>query len=266
MIKVSIMGVAGRMGQAIYGLLSIEEDVQIVGATEISGHPDIGNDIGLVSGLSELGIKISDNIEDASSEADVIVDFTTPASTLNNASYAASNGKALIIGTTGFTEEEKNQLGELANNFPCVFSPNMSIGVNVMFEATKMLAQVLGEDFDVEIIEAHHKHKVDAPSGTALRLGEAAAQGLSRDFNSVARFERHGAIGERGEKEIGMQTIRAGDIVGEHTVMFCGAGERIELTHRAMSRDNFAKGVVRAVKWIPGKSAGIYTMKEVLGL
>ena len=266
MIKVSIMGVAGRMGRSIFHLLNAENDIQIVGATEIENHPEMGNDIGLVSGEAEIGVTLTSRIEDASSDADVIVDFTAPSSTLNNARYASSNGKAMVIGTTGFSEEEKNELSKLAENFPCVFSPNMSIGVNVMFEATKKLAEILGDDFDVEIIEAHHKHKVDAPSGTALRLGEAAAQGLARDFNSVARFERHGAIGERKEKEIGMQTIRAGDIVGEHTVMFCGAGERIELTHRAMSRDNFAKGVVRAVRWVPGKQAGMYTMKEVLGI
>jgi len=266
MIKVSIMGVAGRMGRSIFHLLNAENDIQIVGATEIENHPDMGNDIGLVSGEAEIGVTLTSRVEDASSDADVIVDFTAPSSTLNNARYASSNGKAMVIGTTGFSEEEKNELSKLAKNFPCVFSPNMSIGVNVMFDATKKLAEILGDDFDVEIIEAHHKHKVDAPSGTALRLGEAAAQGLARDFNSVARFERHGAIGERKEKEIGMQTIKAGDIVGEHTVMFCGAGERIELTHRAMSRDNFAKGVVRAVKWVPGKQAGMYTMKEVLGI
>lgn len=266
MIKVSIMGVAGRMGRSIFRLLEAESDVQIVGATEIRDNPAVGNDVGTVCGDGEIGVSISDNVEDASSGADVIVDFTTPASTLNNARFASSTGKAMIIGTTGFSEDEKKELAQLSQNFPCVFSPNMSIGVNVMFEATKMLAGVLGDDFDVEIIEAHHKHKIDAPSGTALRLGEAAAEGLGRDFNSVARFERHGAMGERKDKEIGMQTIRAGDIVGEHTVMFCGGGERIELTHRAMSRDNFAKGVVRAVKWISGKPSGMYTMKEVLGL
>lgn len=266
MIKVSIMGVAGRMGRSIFNLLNAEEDVQIVGATEIENHPEMGNDIGLVSGEGAIGVAITSTIDDSSSDADVIVDFTAPSSTLNNARYASSNGKAMVIGTTGFNEEEKSLLYKLANNFPCVFSPNMSIGVNVMFEATKKLAEILGDDFDVEIIEAHHKHKVDAPSGTALKLGEAAAEGLDRNFNSVARFERYGAIGERKEKEIGMQTIRAGDIVGEHTVMFCGAGERIELTHRAMSRDNFAKGVVRAVKWVPGKQPGMYTMKEVLGI
>ena len=260
------MGVAGRMGRSIFHLLNAENDVQIVGATEIGNHSEIGNDIGLVSGEGEIGVPITSRIEDSSSDADVIVDFTAPSSTLSNARYASSNGKAMVIGTTGLTTEEKNELQELSAGFPCVFSPNMSIGVNVMFEATKRLAEILGDDFDVEIIEAHHKHKVDAPSGTALRLGEAAAEGLNRDFNSVARFERHGAIGERQEKEIGIQTIRAGDIVGEHTVMFCDAGERIELTHRAMSRDNFAKGVVRAVKWVPGKPAGIYTMKEVLGI
>ena len=266
MIKVSIMGAAGRMGRSIFHLLNAENDIQIVGATEIQDHPEMGSDIGLVCGEGELGVPITSSIEDSSSDADVIVDFTAPSSTLNNARYASSNTKAMVIGTTGFSEEEKKELSELSKNFPCVFSPNMGIGVNVMFEATKRLAEILGDDFDVEIIEAHHKHKVDAPSGTALRLGEAAAQGLNRDFNSVARFERHGAIGERKEKEIGMQTIRAGDIVGEHTVMFCGVGERIELTHRAMSRDNFAKGVARAVKWVSGKPAGLYTMKEVLGI
>jgi 4-hydroxy-tetrahydrodipicolinate reductase len=266
MIKVAIMGVAGRMGGSIFRLLNAEDDIQIVGATEISGHPEIGSDVGLVCGEGGIGINISDTVEKASSDADVIVDFTTPSSTLNNARYASSNGKAMVIGTTGFSEEAIKELSQLSENFPCVFSPNMSIGVNVMFEATRMLAQILGDDFDVEIIEAHHKHKVDAPSGTALRLGEAAAEGLGRDFSKVARFERHGAIGERKDKEIGMQSIRAGDIVGEHTVMFCGGGERIELTHHAMSRDNFAQGVLRAVKWIPGKPPGIYTMKEVLGI
>jgi 4-hydroxy-tetrahydrodipicolinate reductase len=266
MIKVSIMGVAGRMGRSIFRLLNAEEDIQIVGATEIKSHRALGNDIGVVSGEGEIGVPVTNGIEESSSEADVIVDFTTPSSTLVNARFASAHRKSMVIGTTGFTEEEKDELKELSGSFPCVFSPNMSIGVNVMFEATRMLAEVLGDEFDVEIIEAHHKHKVDAPSGTALRLGEAAAEGLNRDFNSVARFERHGAIGERKEKEIGIQSIRAGDIVGEHTVMFCGAGERIELTHRALNRDNFAKGVVRAVKWIPGKSAGMYTMKEVLGI
>ena len=266
MIKVSIMGVSGRMGRAIYRLLDAEDDIQIAGATEIEGHPDMGKDIGLVAGEEEIGVLITSSVEEACSSADVIVDFTTPLSTLNNANFASANDKAMVIGTTGFDDNQKKELEELSSKFPCVFSPNMSIGVNVMFEATKKLAEILGDDFDVEIIEAHHKHKVDAPSGTALRLGEAAAEGLARDFNSVARFERHGAIGERKENEIGMQTIRAGDIVGEHTVMFCGSGERIELTHRAMSRDNFAKGVVRAVKWIPGKPSGIYTMKEVLGI
>lgn len=266
MIKVSIMGVSGRMGRSIYRLLDAEDDIQIVGATEIENHPDMGKDIGLVAGEGEIGVQLSCGLEASSKEADVIVDFTVPSSTLNNARYASASGKAMVIGTTGFDDDQRKELNELAKSFPCVFSPNMSIGVNVMFEATKKLAEILGDDYDIEIIEAHHKHKVDAPSGTALKLGEAAAEGLSRDFNSSARYERHGVIGERGEKEIGMQTIRAGDIVGEHTVMFCGAGERIELTHRAMSRDNFAKGVVRAVQWVSGKPSGMYTMKEVLGI
>lgn len=260
------MGVCGRMGKSIFHLLNADSDIQIVGGTEINEHPDIGKDIGLALGDSEVGATISSSTQDASSKADVIVDFTSPSSTLDNARYAAANNIAMVIGTTGFEDDQKAELTKLAQNFPCVLSPNMSIGVNVMFEATKRLAEILGEDYDVEIIEAHHKHKIDAPSGTALRLGESAAEGLGRDFSASARFERHGVIGERGEKEIGMQTIRAGDIVGEHTVMFCGSGERIELTHRAMSRDNFSKGVLRAVKWLPGKDSGIYTMKEVLGI
>ena len=264
MVKVAVTGAAGRMGLRILHFLNQAEDVQIVGASEAPGHSAIGSDAGTIAGEGEIGVTVSSDIAEASKDADVIVDFTAPQPTLKNAEYAESNGKCMVIGTTGFSDEERAQLEALALGFPCVFAPNMSIGVNVMFEVAKQLASVLGEDYEVEIVEAHHKLKEDSPSGTALRLGEEAAEGLGWDFQESARFERHGRIGRRGEKEIGLQSVRGGDTVGEHTVMFFGDGERLELTHRAMSRDNFAKGVVRAVRWIEGKSPGLYTMKDVL--
>lgn len=266
MIRVSVMGAAGRMGQRIIHFLSQDGEVKIVGAVERSGHPSLGADAGLLAGFGDINVPLTNDLKESSSGSDVIVDFTSPGSTLEAAEYASSEGKAMVIGTTGFTGEERSRLEELSKTFPCVIAPNMSIGVNVMFEMTKILARTLGDEYDVEIIEAHHRHKVDSPSGTALRLGEAAAEGLGRGFQDVARFERHGRIGERPPKEIGMQTIRGGDIVGEHTVMFIGEGERLELVHRALNRDNFAKGVLRAVKWIYNKPPGRYTMKDVLSL
>lgn len=266
MVRVAVTGAAGRMGRRILHFLNQAEDMKIVGATEIQGHPALGTDAGAVSGEGEIGVLITSDLSESSAEADVIIDFTAPTATLQYAEFAAANGKSMVIGTTGFTEDERRKLLQLTGSFPCVFAPNMSIGVNVMFEVTKKLASVLGDEYDVEIVEAHHKHKEDSPSGTALRLGEAAAEGLGWDFPSVARYERHGRIGERGDREIGLQTIRGGDTIGEHTVIFFGEGERIELIHRATTRDNFAKGAVRAVKWIYGKPPGLYTMKDVLEL
>lgn len=266
MIKVAITGVAGRMGGSIVSLLKHEKDIEIAGAAEREGHPVIGKDVGTVIGAGEIGILISEKIEEAASSADAIIDFTTPGATLRNAEYASKTGKPVVIGTTGFSEEEKRRLEELARSFPCVISPNMSVGVNVMFEAARRLTELLGDEFDIEIIEAHHKHKADSPSGTALKLGEVIAEAARRDFKEAARFERYGRIGERKKNEIGIQTIRGGDVAGEHTVMYLGMGERIELTHRASSRDNFAGGAIRALKWVVGKPPGIYTMKDVLGI
>ena len=266
MIRVSVMGAAGRMGQRIIYFLSRDEGIKIVGAKEAAGHVSLGIDAGILAGVGEIGVAITGDIAEASYEADVIVDFSSPESTLRNAAYASGEGKSMVIGTTGFTDKEDKELKEICRGLPCVIAPNMSIGVNVMVEATNMLARALGDEYDIEIFEAHHRNKVDSPSGTALTLGDAAARGLGKDFQQIARFERHGRIGERKKGEIGIQSIRGGDVVGEHTVMFLGDGERIELTHRAFSRDNFAKGVLRAVKWIYGKPAGVYTMKDVLGL
>jgi dihydrodipicolinate reductase len=266
MIKVAVAGVAGRMGVRILSLLQNEDGVSVTGATEKEGHPALGKDVGIIAGLKELGVRVSDKIDTAAEGADAIIDFTIPISTLGNAEYASRTGKSMVIGTTGFSEEEKRRLEKLAEGFPCLMSPNMSIGVNVMFEVAKRIAEFLGDEFDVEIIEAHHRYKADSPSGTALRLGEEIADALGRDFKEAARFDRYGRIGERKKDEIGIQTVRGGDIVGEHTVMYCGVGERIELTHRALSRDNFARGAIRALKWVVGKPPGIYTMKDVLGI
>jgi len=266
MIRVSVMGSAGRMGQRIIYYLSRDEGIRIVGAKEADRHPSLGIDAGILAGVGEIGVPITSDMAGSSHGADVIVDFSSPKSTLLNASYASAEGKSMVIGTTGFTEGEEKELSEICMGLPCVISANMSIGVNVMIEATKILARTLGDEYDVEIFEAHHKHKVDSPSGTALMIGQAASEGLGRDFQEVARFERHGRVGERKQHEIGIQSLRGGDVVGEHTVMFLGEGERIELTHRAFSRDNFAKGVLRAVKWVHGKPPGIYSMKDVLAL
>ena len=236
MLKVSVMGAAGRMGRRILYFLSQDESIKIVGAREIKGHSAVGKDAGLTAGIGKLGVKITADMDEASSGADVIVDFTAPKPTLENAKYAASRGKAMVIGTTGFTPDEQDKPGKLSQKFP------------------------------VEIVEAHHKHKLDSPSGTAIMLGRAAAEGLGRDFDQSARYERFGRIGERRPNEIGIQSVRGGDVAGEHTVMFLGDGERVELVHRAQNRDNFARGVVRAVKWVFGKPPGPHTMKDVLGL
>ena len=196
------------------------------------------------------------NINDAASEADVIVDFTAPESTLLNAEHAAKNNKSIVIGTTGFSAGQKTALNKFLELVPSVISPNMSIGVNLLFELSKNVSKIVGDDFDVEIIEAHHRNKVDSPSGTALGLAESVADGLGVNLDDNAVYERHGNIGKRNDKEIGIQTIRGGDVVGDHTVMFLGDGERIELTHKALSRDNFSRGVLRAVKWLPGQKTG----------
>lgn len=266
MISVAVMGVGGRMGKSIFNLLINDKDINLIGATERKDHEAIGKDVGDLLGIGKVGVEVKEKIDLASSDADVIVDFTSPEVTLNHAQYSAKNKKAMVIGTTGFSEKQKKALFEIAKSFPCVFSPNMSVGVNILFEVSRQIACLLQEGFDVEIVEAHHRNKVDSPSGTAIRLGQSVAEGLGLDFNKVARYERYGNIGKRDSDEIGIQTIRGGDIVGEHTVMFLGDGERIEITHKAFSRDNFSKGVLRAVKWLPEKSPGIYSMKDVLGL
>ncbi|MEM4407436.1 MAG: 4-hydroxy-tetrahydrodipicolinate reductase [Candidatus Caldarchaeum sp.] len=266
MISVAVTGAAGRMGSRILRLLSEDKEFQIVGATEREDHPRVGWDAGQAAGIGNIGVRLSTVIEDAAASADGIIDFTTPEASLDVAQYAAETGKAVVIGTTGFSPEQVVLLRSLAEHFPCVYSPNMSVGVNVMFKVAGFLAKLLGEGYDIEVMEIHHRHKVDAPSGTALGLAEAVCSALSWDTTGVLRFERHGKVGERRSDEIGVQALRGGDVVGEHTVYFLGSGERIELTHRATSRDNFAAGALRALKWVVGKPPGLYSMKDVLGI
>lgn len=266
MIKVIIAGAAGRMGQRIAQMVSDHPALEFTAGFEVQGSPAIGRDAGQLSCGIENGVIISEGIESAIDKGDVIIDFTFHEATMGFARVAARHEKAMVIGTTGLTAENLAELSELAKRFPCVQAPNMSICVNVLFKLAKKTAAILGDDYDIEIVEAHHNKKKDAPSGTALKLAEMAAEGVNRDLKEVAVLERNGIIGERKPKEIGIQTIRAADIVGEHTVYFAGPGERIELVHRAHSRDHFAKGAATAAAWIVGKDCGVYSMFDVLGL
>ena len=264
-IKVAVVGVCGRMGMSIASLAGTDEDIELVGATEVPGHVSIGRDLGdLVEGAGP-GVSVSDSIEVAARAADVIIDFTVPEATLAHAEYSVRNEKSMVIGTTGFTSEQREKLLRLLDRIPCILSPNMSVGVNVLFEISRQVASHLGESYDAEIFETHHRGKADSPSGTAIALAETVAAGLGSELKDVARYERHGRIGARKRGEIGIQTLRGGDVVGDHTVMFLGDGERVELTHKATSRENFSSGALRAAKWIPGKSPGIYAMRDVLG-
>lgn len=267
MVKVIVAGAAGRMGQRIIHMVRNHPNLELSGAFEAAGHPAIGQDAGAVSGLGTTGISITTGVESVIEQGDVLIDFTFHAATMQFAQAAARFGKAMIVGTTGLSGEELATLQQLARaHFPCVQSPNMAVGVNVLFKLVEKAASVLGDAYDVEIVEAHHRMKKDAPSGTALKLGQMAATALGRDLADVGVMERHGIIGERTDREIGIQTIRGGDIVGEHTVYFAGAGERLEITHRATNRDNFARGAALAAHWVAGKPKGLYTMFDVLEL
>ena len=266
MIKVAVTGAAGRMGGRIITLVTEAEGLEVAGAVEMAGHAKLGEDAGYIAGCGNLGVAITDSLEKALADADLLIDFTWPEVTIANAAVCEKLGKAMIVGTTGLSPEQRDVITRVAESTPVVFAPNMSVGVNVCFKALKDIAKTLGDGFDVEIVELHHNKKKDSPSGTAVRMGEIVADALDRDYNQVANYHREGMCGERTAEEIGMQTVRGGDIVGEHTVYFIGMGERIELTHRAMNRDMFARGAVRAAGWLGGKDAGLYDMQDVLGL
>ncbi|MBI4714689.1 MAG: 4-hydroxy-tetrahydrodipicolinate reductase [Nitrospirae bacterium] len=265
-VKAVVTGAAGRMGWRIISLIRETPGIELAGALERTGHPSVGSDAGEIAGCGRTGIVITDDLADILRDADLYIDFSVPHASVENLRTAASLGKAAIIGTTGFGPEEIEEIGSLSRDVPCVLSPNFSIGVNVVFQLIAEAAKRLGNDYDVEIIEAHHRHKKDAPSGTAMRMAQILAEALGRDLNKVGKYARHGIIGERDPKEIGIQTIRGGDIVGDHTVYFAGLGETVSITHRAQSRDNFARGAIRAALWIAGKKPGLYDMGDVLGL
>jgi len=265
MVKIAVCGAAGRMGQRI--IVAVKEaGCQLSGALERPGHELVGQDAGIIAGCGALGVAISDDLNAVVAGCDVLIDFTTPKVSLKNLEVCSLKKKAIVIGSTGFTPEERALAAELALEIPCVLAPNMSVGVNVCFKVLKDVAKALGDDFDVEIVELHHNKKKDSPSGTAVRMGEVVAEALGRDYNKVANFHREGLCGERTKEEIGMQTVRGGDIIGEHTVYFIGQGERIEITHRAMTRDMFSRGSVRAAQWVVSQKPGIFDMQDVLGL
>jgi len=267
MTKVIVAGAAGRMGQRISTMVHQHPDLELAAAFEQADNPAVGRDVGEVAGFGGCGVTIADSLEAVIGQGEVIIDFTFHTATMEFSRQAAERKVAMVVGTTGLSTEELATLRERAETaFPCVQAPNMAVGVNVLFKLVEKTAAVLGDAYDVEIVEAHHRMKKDAPSGTALKLGEMAAAGLGRNLAEVGVYERYGLIGERSDSEIGIQTIRAGDIVGEHTVYFAGAGERIEITHRAHSRDNFARGAALAAAWVAGRANGMYTMFDVLGL
>jgi 4-hydroxy-tetrahydrodipicolinate reductase len=266
MIKAIVAGAAGRMGGRIIHTIQQTDGISLAAAFERADHPLVGADIGEVAGLGTLGLKVASDLKTVMDRGDVVIDFTHHEASVEHLRQAVAAKKPMVIGTTGFTSAEVETIRTLAEEVPCVQAPNMSMGVNLMFKLVEDIARALGDGFDVEIIEAHHHHKKDAPSGTAVKLAQNLAAALGRDLDKVGVYERHGIIGERRAEEIGIQTIRGGDIVGEHTVIFAGVGERIELTHRAHSRDNFARGAVKAALWVVNQDPGLFDMQHVLGL
>lgn len=266
MTRIAVAGAAGRMGSRIIALSREYEGLRLAAAFERKGHGDTGKDVGLLSGVGSTGIQLADSLESVIDAVDLVISFTTVEASLDHIRLASAQGKAMVIGTTGFSKSHIDEIAGLSKKIPCVMASNMSMGVNLLLKVLRDIARVLGEGYDVEIIEAHHRMKKDAPSGTALKMAQVVADALNRNLDDVAVYARKGIIGERTPREIGIQTIRAGDIVGEHTVIFGGLGERIEVTHKVSSRDTFARGALRASLWLSGKPAGLYDMQDVLGL
>ena len=266
MIKAIVVGAAGRMGGTVIRTIHETNGIEVAGAVERPDHPLLNRDVGQVVGLGEIGLPLGGDIERIIGDGEVVIDFTNPEASLRSLEVASESDVSTVIGSTGFTPQQLERVSHLTEKTRCVLSPNMSVGVNLMFKLVGDIAGILGDEYDVEILEAHHRFKKDSPSGTAMRLGEIVASTLNRDFPQVGVFGRKGVIGERKPQEIGMQVVRAGDIVGDHTVIFGGMGERLEVTHRAHSRDNFARGAVRAAKWVVKQPNGLYDMGDVLGL
>jgi 4-hydroxy-tetrahydrodipicolinate reductase len=266
MIKVVVAGAAGRMGCRLVSLVRDSTALTLAGALEGKGHPAVGDDAGETAGSGRAGVPITDDLSALMDRGEVVIDFSSPAATLEHLRIAAQHRRAMVIGTTGFLDSEIDELKSLAQQVPCVLSPNMSVGVNLLYKVIGEMAKTLGDEYDIEVIEAHHRLKKDAPSGTALKIAEVLAQAVNRNLHEVGVYSRKGLIGERTKGEIGIQTIRAGDIVGDHTILFGGMGERIEVTHRASSRDTFARGALRAARWVVRQPPALYDMMDVLNL
>jgi 4-hydroxy-tetrahydrodipicolinate reductase len=266
MIRVAVVGVAGRMGKILVDAVHAADGLSLTAATELPDSTLVGVDAGELAGVGKLDVTISHSLTKVVDDFDVVIDFTGPEATMVHLEVCRQHGKAMVIGTTGLDEQQRKAIKEASANIGIVFAPNMSVGVNVCFRLLELAAEVMGGDADIEIVEAHHRHKVDAPSGTALRMGEIIADTLGHDLKEVAVFGREGKTGARDPKTIGFETIRAGDVVGEHTVWFASEGERVEITHKASSRMTFARGAARAAAWLSGQDKGLYDMQDVLGL
>jgi len=264
--RIAIAGAAGRMGRQLIEACLQTSDVVLAAALEHPHSSWVGSDAGELANLGKQNIHIVTDLEKVISQFEVLVDFTTPEATLAHLAKCHATAKRMVIGTTGFSAQQRQLIEQAAQKIAIVLAPNMSVGVNLTFKLLEIAAQVLGEEVDIEIIEAHHRQKMDAPSGTALRLGEIVAQTLGRNLSECAVYGRQGKTGERERHTIGFATIRAGDIVGEHTVLFAGTGERIEITHKATSRMTFAKGAIRAAQWIMQQESGLFDMQDVLAL
>ncbi len=263
--KVVITGVSGRMGVALLEGIFADDALTLHAAIDREGSTIIGQDAGAQFGV-ETGVKVSCDLANALQGADVLIDFTRPEAAMQYLAACQQSGVKMVIGTTGFSEQEKTVIAAAANKNAVVFAPNMSVGVTLLINLVEQAAKVLNEGYDIEVVEMHHRHKIDAPSGTALRLGEAAAQGLGQNLKDCAVYAREGVTGEREVGKIGFATLRGGDVVGDHTVIYAGTGERVEITHKASSRATFALGALRAAKFLADKQAGLFDMRDVLGL
>lgn len=265
-IRIAVAGAGGRMGRQLIQATTNMDGVVLSAAIEHSGSSLIGCDAGELAGIGQLGIKVVDDLDTIKDDFDVLIDFTRPTGTLNYLQFCVAHKKMMVIGTTGFDEAGKQAIKAASTQIGIVFAANFSVGVNLVLKLLEKAAKVMGDYTDIEIIEAHHRHKVDAPSGTALAMGEAIADAMNKDLSSCAVYSREGHTGERPEGAIGFATIRAGDIVGEHTAIFADIGERVEISHKASSRMTFANGAVRAASWIAHQSVGLYDMRDVLNL
>ncbi|MCU0564264.1 MAG: 4-hydroxy-tetrahydrodipicolinate reductase [Desulfobacterales bacterium] len=266
MVNVAMLGASGRMGRTIVPLLYEAGDLRLSGALAAAEDNAVGQDAGVISGMAAVGVVVSRDPAQALAGAEVAIDFTLPAASIANARLCAERGCAMVIGTTGHDSIQRAKLEALATRIPVVLAPNMSLGVNLLFKLAELAARALDEQYDIEVFEAHHRNKVDAPSGTALGLARAAAQGRGRALEDVAEYARHGQTGIRERGRIGFSVVRGGDIVGEHRLIFAGPGEQVELAHTAQDRSSFARGAVAAARWVAGRTPGLYSMGDVLGL